>query len=94
MKISKRALFSDYNTETAGKQPLSGKSVEGNGKIFPAAPFTKPEKPAIIFRLSSKCTGGSMDRASDSGSEGWGFESLPVYHEKTVVLIETTVFSA
>ena len=23
-----------------------------------------------------------MDRASDSGSEGWGFESLPVYHEK------------
>ena len=29
-----------------------------------------------------------MDRASDSGSEGWGFESLPVYHEKTTVLIE------
>ena len=24
-----------------------------------------------------------MDRASDSGSEGWGFESLPVYHSKT-----------
>ena len=23
-----------------------------------------------------------MDRASDSGSEGWGFESLPVYHSK------------
>ena len=30
-----------------------------------------------MFRLSSKCAGGSMDRASDSGSEGWGFESLP-----------------
>ena len=29
-----------------------------------------------------KCTGGSMDRASDSGSEGWGFESLPVYHSE------------
>ena len=28
-----------------------------------------------------QCTGGSMDRASDSGSEGWGFESLPVYHK-------------
>ena len=28
-----------------------------------------------------KRTGGSMDRASDSGSEGWGFESLPVYHK-------------
>ena len=23
-----------------------------------------------------------MDRASDSGSEGWGFESLPVYQDK------------
>ena len=23
-----------------------------------------------------------MDRASDSGSEGWGFESLPVYHNR------------
>ena len=23
-----------------------------------------------------------MDRASDSGSEGWGFESLPVYQKK------------
>lgn len=31
------------------------------------------------------CTGGSMDRASDSGSEGWGFESLPVCHGKETV---------
>ena len=30
------------------------------------------------------CTGGSMDRASDSGSEGWGFESLPVYQKSGV----------
>ena len=29
-----------------------------------------------------------MDRASDSGSEGWGFESLPVYHMSTLTLIE------
>ena len=29
-----------------------------------------------------------MDRASDSGSEGWGFESLPVYHKSTLTLIE------
>ena len=35
-----------------------------------------------MSKLSSKCTGGSMDRASDSGSEGWGFESLPVYQIK------------
>ena len=49
------------------------------GKIFFPLGFTKKEKPVIISRLKGKCTGGSMDRASDSGSEGWGFESLPVY---------------
>ena len=48
----------------------------------PEFPFTNCQKIGIILRLSSKCTGGSMDRASDSGSEGWGFESLPVYQEK------------
>ena len=25
-----------------------------------------------------------MDRASDSGSEGWGFESLPVYQKDQI----------
>ena len=36
-----------------------------------------------------------MDRASDSGSEGWGFESLPVYHEKVsfVYLTKETFFN-
>ena len=30
------------------------------------------------MRIDDKiCVRGSMDRASDSGSEGWGFESLP-----------------
>ena len=38
-----------------------------------------------------RCTGGSMDRASDSGSEGWGFESLPVYHEKSHFCLLTKV---
>ncbi len=41
--------------------------------------FTNEKKPVIMIGL---CTGGSMDRASDSGSEGWGFESLPVYQKK------------
>ena len=27
-----------------------------------------------------------MDRASDSGSEGWGFESLPVYQKRGCLL--------
>ena len=28
-----------------------------------------------------------MDRASDSGSEGWGFESLPACHEKSHICL-------
>ena len=32
-----------------------------------------------------------MDRASDSGSEGWGFESLPVY-QKRVIPFGITLF--
>ena len=40
-------------------------------------PFTFAAVSVII--QGGKCAGGSMDRASDSGSEGWGFESLPVY---------------
>ena len=51
-------------------------------RSFTFFPFTNSGKLAIIARLLSKCTGGSMDRASDSGSEGWGFESLPVYQIK------------
>ena len=38
-----------------------------------------------------KCAGGSMDRASDSGSEGWGFESLPAY-QKQVIPFGVTCF--
>ena len=28
-----------------------------------------------------------MDRASDSGSEGWGFESLPVYQRRIIRIL-------
>ena len=31
-----------------------------------------------------------MDRASDSGSEGWGFESLPVYQIKKRIPIRVS----
>ena len=51
-------------------------------KYFSAHPFTKMKKVGIIHRLSMKCASGSMDRASDSGSEGWGFESLLAYHDE------------
>ena len=40
----------------------------------------KMGKACYNIQAFKQCTGGSMDRASDSGSEGWGFESLPVYH--------------
>ncbi len=30
-----------------------------------------------------------MDRASDSGSEGWGFESLPVYQSNIIRTISS-----
>ena len=43
--------------------------------------FTNRLVSAIIIPLSQVRAGGSMDRASDSGSEGWGFESLLAYHE-------------
>ena len=46
--------------------------------FFKNAPFTNGKNLVIISKL---CAGGSMDRASDSGSEGWGFESLPAYHD-------------
>ena len=36
-----------------------------------------------MYRLNA-CAGGSMDRASDSGSEGWGFESLPAYQRRII----------
>ena len=42
-------------------------------------PLYKPGKACYNILVKKLCTGGSMDRASDSGSEGWGFESLPVY---------------
>ena len=42
--------------------------------------FTLHGKSAIMIKTI--CASGSMDRASDSGSEGWGFESLLACHEK------------
>ena len=43
-------------------------------------PLYKPEKDCYNVQ-AKKCASGSMDRASDSGSEGWGFESLLAYQE-------------
>ena len=33
-----------------------------------------------------------MDRASDSGSEGWGFESLPVYQKFQIPIRVSGIF--
>ena len=66
-----------------GKQPFSRQSYPVRQKIFSDYLFTKGKKTAIIAWLKCKCTGGSMDRASDSGSEGWGFESLPACQKRS-----------
>ena len=46
--------------------------------------FTNRLVSAIIIPLSRVRAGGSMDRASDSGSEGWGFESLLAYQRRMI----------
>ena len=51
------------------------------GKNFPLRLFTNRARSAIIHPLKRACASGSMDRASDSGSEGWGFESLLAYQK-------------
>ncbi len=51
--------------------PLPGKFSH-----FSSFTLSKP----FCYNNGCKCAGGSMDRASDSGSEGWGFESLPACH--------------
>ena len=47
-----------------------------------------------IFHLFIIVPVAQPDRGSDSDSEGQGFESLRVRHEKATVLIETVAFSA
>ena len=39
-----------------------------------------------------KCVRSSMDRASDSGSECWGFESLRAYQKRWVVILPPISF--
>ena len=39
-----------------------------------------------------KCASGSMDRASDSGSEGWGFESLLAYQMGVLIGLPFELF--
>ena len=34
--------------------------------------------------MLERSAGSSMDRASDYGSEGWGFDSLPARHQRVV----------
>ena len=53
--------------------------TDPSGKNIFLMPLYKGEKDCYNSQVKTKCAGGSMDRASDSGSEGWGFESLPAY---------------
>ena len=58
---------------------MGKKRFYGKSEIFP---FTSVENPAIITERKTKCARSSMDRASDSGSECWGFESLRAYQKE------------
>ena len=59
---------------------FSSENNWGKWGLFFIFPLYKTKKMGYNIQAFKQCTGGSMDRASDSGSEGWGFESLPVYH--------------
>ena len=61
------------------------------GKYF-VNPLYKWEKSCYNSLAVKACAGGSMDRASDSGSEGWGFESLPAYHRRGKVRFAPAFF--
>ena len=76
-----------------------GFCAKNSGKfIFPEhgmkiSLFTIRKIPAIITERQWKCARSSMDRASDSGSECWGFESLRACHVgASVVSLAPTYF--
>ena len=66
--------------EKGGKITIFSQPEEEGENILDSL-FTNGKKNAIITRCQRTRAGGSMDRASDSGSEGWGFESLPAYQK-------------
>ena len=42
-----------------------------------SAPPSERQRPPGLAGMLVRSAGSSMDRASDYGSEGWGFDSLP-----------------
>ena len=61
------------------RPPFCGKILSEKMERIFVSPLYKSGKACYNMWADKACTGGSMDRASDSGSEGWGFESLPAY---------------
>ena len=49
-------------------------SLSSTSKSWRDSAFPERNDGAVAW---SACAGSSMDRASDYGSEGWGFDSLP-----------------
>ena len=58
--------------------------------------FTQPlyKRGKVCYNTSAIeiCASGSMDRASDSGSEGWGFESLLAYQRGVLIGLPFELF--
>ena len=67
---------------------MEPKNLQDCAKILWLSPFTFPADVAIIDkRLRERhkiCARGLMDKAPDSGSGYWGFESLRAYQSKII----------
>ena len=81
-------VFSHYSTRNGEKQYIP-RNFDRCSLPCPASfpIFLLYFVQTICYNNGCKCAGGSMDRASDSGSEGWGFESLLACHSRTPILI-------
>ncbi len=75
-----------YSRNPAVVNPKNGEGLPRARKICFSL-FTSRGKPAIIIWHLKDASVVQLDRASDSGSECWGFESLRAYQ---AMIIRTT----
>ena len=79
------------------KRKAAGRSISKQTHLLPGRSVWPPRRkrnfPQPLYKLGKVCyntsaieicASGSMDRASDSGSEGWGFESLLAYQRRII----------
>ena len=69
-----------------------GGQLAASGKRNFTQPLYKRGKVCYNTSAIEICASGSMDRASDSGSEGWGFESLLAYQRGVLIGLPFELF--